>query len=197
MKRPADPAEVDIRRLAVLPAGPGEIKDTEPSFWGGDWAARFAANFSQPIDQTADPARERIEQAVNRAIENLPETERRIIIDYYILCFARRKIARRQNLSEEKIDAARKRAERRLRFMLSELVEKCFRVNQSENAECPICCSARREKIDRELADRRPRESWGSLRRRINESCGLEIKRVQTIMTHYRYHRVVRSSMPR
>jgi|GEM_PF-2744413 len=180
------------RQLTFFLDDRGGITENEPSFWGGDWVSRFAANFKSPVESLADPAATEIARAVNQAVNVLPDIERRLIIDYYILCFPRKAIATRLDLSEREVDAARARAERRLRGMLAEFVEETFGLIVTGDRGCPLCRSARRAEIDDELARHYPRESWAALRQRINLRFGLDVKRVQTIMTHHRCHTVVK-----
>jgi len=167
------------------------ITESEPSFWGGDWATRFAAHFDCPLEASIDQTADEIGRAVKQAVNTLPGLERRIIIDYYVFCFSRQVIAVRQGLDEGEVDNARARAERQLRGILAEFVERKFGLPVTGNQQCPLCRSRLRAKIDDELARNHPQKPWGVLRRHINERFGLDIKRVQTVMTHWRYHRVV------
>lgn len=175
--------------VTILADGHGGYRENETYFWGGDWLTRFAACFSRPPEDTANPAGEKLAVIVDRAIATLPENERQIIIDYYVSCFPRRVIALRQGMTEQEVDATRARAERRLRSMLVEFVEQRFGRQVADLPTCPLCASADREQIDRRLDRHQPEQSWATLRRQINSQFGLQIKRVQTVMTHWRYHR--------
>jgi len=176
------------RRRAYLLAEQAEIVDAEPAFWGGDWASRFAAGFDDPAEESSAANSDDIATAVNRAIAHLPELDRLIIEDYYVLCLSRRVIARRHDLDEHEVDVTRARAERRLRMMLTEFVERRFKLIIRSGKECVLCRSVFRAEIDALLSRRKPENPWSVLRRQLNERFGLNIKRVQAVMTHCRYH---------
>ncbi len=188
MKKTNNPSARPIRRrVAFGPQDHNGVPDKEPSFWGGDWAARFATNFTERPEKI-DPRVDEIADAVNRVIKMLPEAERRIVVDYHLLCLSRKTIADRQNIDEREVDTIRTRAERRLRGMLAGFVEQRFGLTTAIDSVCPYCRAPNREEIDGALSRRNPREAWGALRRRINGQFGLDIKRVQTLMTHCRFH---------
>ena len=184
------------RRTAFLLSEQADIADGERPFWGGNWAARFAANFTEPSDSGADPAADGLAAAVNAAIDNLAEIERRIILDYHILCLSRRAIALRYNLGEHEVDSVRVRAERRLQRTLARFVEMRFGLSAGQTPECPLCSSTRCTEIDDFLARRRPEDSWGALRRALNGCFGLTITRVQILMTHCRDHMLQHDTSP-
>lgn len=163
------------------------MPDIEPPFWGAHWVTRFAAHFTKHVTKR-DRRAEKITRVVNRVIEMLPDPERRMVIDYYLLCLSRKAIAGRQNLSEREVDAVRVRAERRLRGLLAGFVEERFGLRTTIDSACPYCRAPCRAEIDHELSRRDPGEAWSALRQRINTRFGLTVKRVQTLMTHCRFH---------
>lgn len=155
--------------------------------WGGDWPARFAAHFSGNFEE--QPAADgTLAETVNRVIARLPEIERRVVIDYHIMCLSRKAIADRQKITEREVDSIRARAERMLRGMLAGFVEQRFGVCTTVDSACPYCRAAARDAIDCELAARDMSEAWSSLRHRINKQFGLDVRRVQALITHCRFH---------
>jgi len=181
------------RRRAYLLAEQTEIVDADPAFWGGGWAERFAAGFDDPVEESAPADDDDIASTVKRAVAHLPELDRLIIEDYYVFCLSRRVIAGRHDLEEREVDVTRARAERRLRVMLAEFVERKFGLAIRDQDECRLCRSVSRAAIDTLLSRRNPEESWGALRRRLNDCFGLNLKRVQEVMTHCRYHMVLKT----
>lgn len=170
-----------------LPLDDCGITDTQPPLWGGGWLSRFAASFSEPLEEQAGTD-DAIAETVRRAIMQLPELEQQIVIDYYILCYPRRVVARRRGLSAQDVDLHRAHAERRLRGMLAGFVKQRFGVDPPDDSICPYCRAAAREAIARELSLGGCGEAWSTLRRRLNEQFGLDVRRVQPLITHCRFH---------
>jgi hypothetical protein len=163
------------------------ITETSPSLWGGDWLSRFAASFSGPLEEPAG-ADDAVTETVRRAIRQLPELEQRVVLDYYIFCYPRRVIARHCGLSAQDVDLHRAHAERRLRGILAGFVKQRFGVDPPEDSVCPYCRVAAREALARELSTRSRDEAWSTLRRRLNGQFGLDVRRVQPLITHCRFH---------
>ncbi len=164
------------------------VADSEPPYWGRSWTERFAACFAKPPDVSETRAAEEIKQRVIEALGELPELERQIIEDYYIRCLPRRQIGARQGLAETEVNAVRAHAERKLQGLLAGYVYERFGVRTPVDSDCPLCTSPQRSHIDHLLRERTPQIAWGVLRRQMNEQFGLNIRRVQVIMTHCRFH---------
>jgi hypothetical protein len=163
------------------------ITETSPSLWGGDWLSRFAASFSESLEEQAG-ADDAVTETVRRAIMQLPELEQRVVVDYYVFCYPRRVIARHCGLSAQDVDLHRAHAERRLRRILAGFVKRRFGVDPPEDSICPYCRVAAREALARELSARGRDEAWSTLRRRLNGQFGLDVRRVQPLITHCRFH---------
>jgi hypothetical protein len=134
-----------------------------------------------------------IGEQVALALRELTDDEREFVERFYYCGQSYREISEKSGRAVYKLEAVHKRAVRKLRRELTPLVKKLFKMNfepddSMSRATCPICSSSHRNEIDKLIADRDRRGTWGPVIKSLKEKFGLRIKTPQVLIGHEKYH---------
>ncbi|HOZ08900.1 MAG TPA: hypothetical protein PKW75_11495, partial [candidate division Zixibacteria bacterium] len=127
-------------------------------------------------------------RAVTAALAALSDEEREFVRCFYYMGCTVAQIAGRTGRAEHRLEALRRRVERRLRARLGPFVRARYGIGADPGRACPICGAARREAIEQAIAAKRPEETWGPVLRQLRERFGLPLRSPQTILSHVKFH---------
>jgi hypothetical protein len=126
-----------------------------------------------------------IEDAVRRALSELIEVEREVIIRYYIMGQKHEAIAEVLRISAESVRYRKRCGVGKLRYILSPFVRRRFGLKAAARQGCILCEDNRLDGIILQYA---PYGPWKPVMAAAREMGIESLRSVSTIIHHYKYH---------
>jgi hypothetical protein len=131
--------------------------------------------------------RQELENKVRKALDELTVVERAAIERHDFEGLSLVSIATDLGWSCSRVQAARRRALRRLRKVLAPFVQERFGVSPP-STDCPICANPFRRDAERIIAARKREEPYSKVISKLRHDFGIVIISPKTIIGHMKYH---------
>lgn len=156
-----------------------------------DWIVELGCDPSHPRNRDAavsNAYNRTIITAVNQAMENLDEDEAAFIRFYYMQGMNYRRISHETGKPIYRLETLHRRALRKLRSPLHNLLGGRYNIPSPENPDCPLCFHPRSEEIDRLIQSKTRPETWRRIIRSLREEFGIILPTLQLLIGHSKYH---------
>lgn len=152
-----------------------------------DWA-----DFSGLTDRSNSPAKpdRQLEEEVRAAIELLNAEEREFIIRFHFMGQGYKEISELSGRAIYKLASIHKRAIKKLRLSLAGFVGDRYGLKLRKIANCPICESDKRDRIEQILATKTEESTWRPIIRKLRHEFDIVITTPQQLIGHVKYHRL-------
>jgi hypothetical protein len=121
-------------------------------------------------------------EAVDRAINQLPDDLRQIMIRTIRMGMSAQQIANISGLTKKQVRAALYEAKRLLKIHLSDFV--LMRWNIKACGQCRICDHPQRDIIEKMLREKRRSETWGAFNKRLSRRIGETFSPPMILIAH-------------
>ena len=135
-----------------------------------------------------DATLDEIASEVRAALARLDEFEASVLERYYFMGRAPDEIARESGCSEQAVRRALREGAVKLRYALTDFVERRFELRTRQTETCPICASPQRVKAERIIAGKKSSETWRRIIRELRDALGIRVGTPQTLIGHTKYH---------
>ena len=156
-----------------------------------DWIVELGRDPSRPQNPETDDVGEynlEIITAVNRAMERLSGDEAEFVRLYYMQGMNYRRISDATGRPICRLEALHRRALRRLKPPLHDLLGGRYNIPPPEYLGCPLCRHPRSEEINRLIRSKTGPETWRRIIRSLREEFGIVLPTSQQLIGHYKYH---------
>ena len=140
-----------------------------------------------------------IELKVKQALDKLSEQERIFIEEFYFQGKSYKEISSDLKLNSKQLEYLHRRAVFKLRNLLSDFVEKKFKIKVAEDSldvkvkgrkspsVCVICQNPKQKEIEKVINSKREYQTWGVILRKIKTKFDLKVRAPQILIGHMKH----------
>lgn len=133
-------------------------------------------------------SKEELISAVQKALNNLSEDERELMIRFYFMGESYVEISEMSNRAVYKLVAFHSRTLRKLKKSLALFAKETYQIETEPEISCPICESSFTNEINRLILKRDRKRTWKPVLDKIKKYYGIVIHTPQILIGHEKYH---------
>jgi hypothetical protein len=141
-----------------------------------------------PDDSPCSPDLAEFLDDIRAVVGSLDELASKIIIMYHFESLEFDQIAAELGLKVSQIKKIHSEAFVNLKYRLAEMVNRRWPGKFPAAKHCPICDHPKRQLIDRIIASKHQRESWGTINKRLKAEIGRSFHPPSLLINHQKYH---------